>query len=262
MQAGMPQYSTQAPFELHLARQHGDRVRSDGTSTASDVLSFGGHSGTHIDALGHFSLDGRLHDGSLVADVQRPGGLLRGGIDELGPQFRRALLLDVAAARAVSCLDAGYEVTRADLLAAAERAGVMPARGDAVLVRTGWTKHWPDSVAYAGERDGTPGPGADAVDWLVECGVALVGGDTLTFEVRGPGHELFVGHRKLLVEAGVPIIECLDLEELASLAPAYFTVAVLPLRLTGATASPVRPVALLESAEEQALDRDGDDSAV
>lgn len=246
MRAGMPQYPTQVPFQLLLARRHGDNVRADGGSAASELLMFGGHSGTHIDAVGHFSSDGQLYGGHDAELNQGPDGLRRGGVDELGPQIRRGVVLDVARVHGLECLPAAYEVTTSDILAAQQLAGVQIRPGDAVLIRTGWSAHWSDPETFVGQRDGTPGPGPAAAQLLADAEVGLVGSDTLAFEVRRPAVEPLVVHRMLLAETGIPIVECLDLEQLAASRPAEFTLLLLPLRLAGGTASPVRPVALLE----------------
>jgi kynurenine formamidase len=46
------------------------------------------------------------------------------------------------------------------------------------------------------------------------------------------------------VEHGIHIVECLNLEELAKAAVREFLFVALPLKLEGATGSPVRPVAI------------------
>jgi kynurenine formamidase len=250
MQAGMPQYGTQSPFQLLLARRHGDTTRSDGTSSASELLSFGGHSGTHIDALGHFSAAGKLHGGHDAFSNQGPNGLKCAGVDELAPQLCRGILLDVARLHATAHLPPAYEVTVNDLVKAQDAANVTIRPGDAVLLHTGWSTHWHDPQTYVSQAEGTPGPGAAAAQWLIDSGANLVGGDTITFEVRGPGHDTFVVHRMLLVEAGIPIVECMNLAELAALGVAEFTLVLLPLRIAGGTASPVRPVALLDGVRD------------
>ena len=51
-------------------------------------------------------------------------------------------------------------------------------------------------------------------------------------------------HVHLLVESGIHIIECLNLDELASAGVAEFLFVALPLKIRGATGSPVRPVAV------------------
>jgi kynurenine formamidase len=52
------------------------------------------------------------------------------------------------------------------------------------------------------------------------------------------------GHILLLVRAGIPIIENLNLEELAAAGVHEFGFVCLPLKMRGATGSPVRPIAL------------------
>jgi kynurenine formamidase len=116
--------------------------------------------------------------------------------------------------------------------------------GDAVLVRSGWTKHFNDREAYLGDRTGAPGPDAAAVQWLIERGVRVTGGDTIAYEVRVPGRNEAPGHGLLLVDAGVPIIEVMDLEVLGRDRVYHFVFVVSPLKLVGATGSPVRPIAI------------------
>jgi len=52
------------------------------------------------------------------------------------------------------------------------------------------------------------------------------------------------GHVLLLVRAGIPIIENLNLEQLASAMVHEFAFICLPLKMRGATGSPVRPIAI------------------
>src|SRR3546814_19266808 len=59
----------------------------------------------------------------------------------------------------------GYEITRADLEQAARVAGIAIRRGDAVLVRTGWGRHWDDGKTYLDFEGGMPGTGVEAIEW-------------------------------------------------------------------------------------------------
>ncbi len=61
------------------------------------------------------------------------------------------------------------------------------------------------------------------------------------------GHRLLPVHRLLLVEHGIPIIEMLNLEELADSSVRVFGFVAAPLRLVGATGSPLRPLALVSA---------------
>ena len=84
--------------------------------------------------------------------------------------------------------------------------------------------------------------------WLAERKVRAVGADNVAWDVIGPTDpELGVtlpGHVLLLVRAGIPIIENLNLEELAAAKVYEFGFVCLPLKMRGATGSPVRPIAI------------------
>jgi kynurenine formamidase len=94
--------------------------------------------------------------------------------------------------------------------------------------------------------DGVPGPNVEAIDRLLEFMPCVVGSDTLAFEYLAPGKGLseLPGHRRLLVESGTPIIEMLALEERCAAGVHEFLFILSPLKLVGATASPVRPLAV------------------
>ena len=84
--------------------------------------------------------------------------------------------------------------------------------------------------------------------WVADRAVSAVGADNMAWDVIGPKDpELGVtlpGHILLLVRAGIPIIENLNLEELAAAGVHEFAFVCLPLKMRGATGSPVRPIAL------------------
>jgi kynurenine formamidase len=72
--------------------------------------------------------------------------------------------------------------------------------------------------------------------------VFAVGSDTVAFE-KIPTDTMPV-HVHLLVEKGIHIIECLNLEELAAARVSTFLFVAAPLKVRGATGAPVRPLAL------------------
>jgi kynurenine formamidase len=156
----------------------------------------------------------------------------------------------VPRALGVECCEAAYEITVADLEAALEQSAMTPAPGDVILVRTGWGSIWDDGPRFAGEVDGAPGPGEAGCRWLAEFQPAAVGGDTVAFERIQPAtvEASLPGHRVLIVESGIPIVEMLDLEELAAAAVGEFLFVLSPLKLIGATGSPARPLALVAEA--------------
>jgi kynurenine formamidase len=71
------------------------------------------------------------------------------------------------------------------------------------------------------------------------------GADTTAYEQipAGVGHRVLPVHRILLVQAGIHIIEHLNLEAAAAAGLTEFTFVMAPLRIVGGTGSPVRPFA-------------------
>lgn len=245
MFTGMPQSPSHPPFRIVLQRRHGDHVRADGGSAASDLLITGTHVGTHIDALSHVSQDGKLHGGVFASESQRAGSFSEHGIDAVAPMFCRGVLLDIPAALRIDSCEPAFEITPDELeLALANRS---IEEGDVVLVRTGWAKRWDDPDAYFGLESGVPGVTEEGSKWLASFGIRAAGSDTIAFEhvAPGAGHSLLPVHRVFLVEHGIHIIETMYLEDLAAAEVDDFLFILSALNLVGATGSPVRPLAVV-----------------
>jgi kynurenine formamidase len=234
---GMPHHPTHPPFLFSLVKQHGEFVGPIGNSSAADAIAMGTHVGTHIDALSHFSCNGKLHGGDEVAELQSyTGGLEQHSIDTVAPIIRRGVMLDLGT------LAGDHEVTSGELEGAARNQSVEIREGDVVLLRTGWAERFSDPRSFIEELN-TPGPGLAGAQWLSRRKVFAVGSDTIAFE-KLPAPAMPV-HVHLLVESGIHIIECLNLEELAAERIYEFSFLALPLKIRGATASPIRPIALV-----------------
>ncbi len=247
LEATTPVSPNHPAFRSALLRRHGDVVRSDGGSGANELMSLGTHTGTHIDALCHVAKDGQLHGGFDAIEASRGGKFTVHGVDTVRPFICRGILLDIARLRGVDALAGGEAVTAGDLDLACEREGVAVHSGDAVLIRTGWTANWSNPAVFIGETSGAPGPDASAARWLAERKVAVTGGETIAYEqIRaGQGHRELPVHLILIVEHGMHIIEVMNLEELAAAAVHEFAFVAAPLRIVGATGSPIRPLALV-----------------
>ena len=244
---GMPQSPNHPAFSHTLPRRHGDQVRADGASAANDMIVMGTHVGTHIDALAHVSFAGKLHGGADAAEAGVGGKFLELGVHTVAPMVRRGVLLDVPAALGVPTCEAGYEIT-VDDLERSQRTEVRP--GDVVLIRSGWGQRFDEGVAaYVGRDTGVPGVSEAGARWLAGKQVHAAGADTIAFERLAPGggHALLPAHNVLLVESGIYLIEAMDLESLAGAGIAEFTFVLAPLKLVGATGSPVRPLAVVSS---------------
>jgi len=162
--------------------------------------------------------------------------------------LNRAVFLDVArqlAGGRPDPLPPGFEISAAHLDQTLKAQGVEVRRGDSLLIRTGWGQYFAkDNAKYLGEQ--SPGPGQDGARWIIARGVRLAGDDTATFEKRPAayGKELFSVHMMLLADSGIYIVENANLEALGD-AKAYVVLLILtPLRIQGASGSPLRAIAL------------------
>jgi kynurenine formamidase len=245
LEATMPVSPNHPGYRMALLRRHGDMVRADGGSAANEMIVLGGHIGTHLDALAHVSHAGKLHGGVDAAEVQRGGRFSALGIETVEPIVCKGVLLDVAGCRGQP-VDAGEPITAAELMTVCDRQQTeLPARG-AVLIRSGWARHWGDPPTYLGHASGVPGPDPTAAEWIAQAEPRVTGHDSMAYEhlPPGAGHALLPVHRILLVEHGVHIVENLDLEGLAAERIYEFLFVCLPLKFVGATGSPVRPIAV------------------
>lgn len=247
MFGGIPQSAEHVAYRMAISRRHGDNVRDDGTSGASEIIVTSAHVGTHVDALAHIAHDGYLHGGIDAGAACVGGRYVHHGAERIEPIVARGILLDVPRAMNVERCEAAYEIGRSELAAALELTGLDPEPGNVLVVRTGWGQLFEDSVRFAGERDGAPGPGEEGARWLASFNPVAVGSDTVAFERIGPASDRpqLPGHRVLLVEEGIYIVEVLQLEQLAADGVSEFLFVLSPLKLVGATGSPVRPLAVV-----------------
>lgn len=244
---GMPITAAHPGYMLTLQRRHGDLVRSNGASNANELIIMCAHTGTHIDALGHASIDGRCNGGRNAQAIQVGGsGLRELDAAAIPPLVCRGVMLDIAALKGVDVLEGGYAVTASDLEAAEKRQGVRVQKGDALLIRTGWMKYFEDNHRFVGEQTGTPGPDLSAAHWMVERGVSVTGDETLPYEVARPDLKSREVHPALMVDASIYIIEVMNLEELGRDQVSEFVFVCSPIRFVGGTGSPVRPLALVQ----------------
>lgn len=238
---GMPHYPLHAPYLYSMSKKHGEIVNPGGSSSAAEAIALSTHVGTHIDALCHFSFNGKLHgDVDPAGHQSYGGGIERYSVDTIQPIFRRGVLLDIAKLVNVDVLPVDFVITPDHLDRASE--GVVIAPGDVVLLRTGWSRYWNDPGRFISQVH-SPGPGIEGARWLSIRGIFAAGSETAPFEFM-PNPEMSV-HVHLLVEQGIHILECLNLEELSVSGALEFLFVAVPLKIRGGTASPIRPVALL-----------------
>lgn len=229
-------FMTHAP-----ARDGGKEV----LSYSGDGVSMYTHTGTHIDALNHFGLHGKIWNEVSADDAMGVRGWTKSGVDKYPPIVARGVLIDVAKSMGVAHLPASYAITPADLQAALAAQGTKLLPGDVVLIRTGLMTLWPDPAKFRLLDEA--GLSLEAAQWLVEENKAmLLGADSLGVEsLPSPNPDNFVPvHSYLLVEKGVSLLEAMWLEDLAKDQVYEFLFIGSPLKFRGGTASPLRPIAI------------------
>ena len=113
-----------------------------------------------------------------------------------------------------------------------------------VLVRTGYLQFWFEN----NESGGHPpfeqaGIGGDAARWLASMDIVAVGCDNAAVEVIPfQDNDFLHVHKVLLVDHGIYMLEFIDLSGPAADGNYEGVLAVAPLKVTGATGSPVNPI--------------------
>lgn len=208
-----------------------DLVWSDGRGWAIEDVHMITHTGTHVDAPYHYG--------------PVSGGQPAKRIDQVPLEWclAPAVILDMRH------LDAGVEITVADLQQALDDIEYRLSPRDIVLLQTGADKRM-DSPDYFQQ----PGLGRDGTLWLVEQGVKVIGIDAYTldrpfadmvadFRRTGDGRYIWPAHF-----AGITSEYC-QIEKLANLdqVPVRhgFWISCLPVRIRDASAAWCRAVAIV-----------------
>lgn len=197
-------------FASHAATA--PRFRPPCQGFASRILMFSDHIGTHVDSSFHF-----IPTGGTIESLP---------LDRLvGP----ATCLDVSAKTPES------PVTPAMLEAAEQRAGVVLQPGDILLVRVWPGRHTDDGFLKCA------GLNREAAEWVLARGVKALGCDLASpddpRDLTRPVHMILLGQ-------GIPIMEYIA--HLDALPTPRFQFVGVPLRIRGATGSPIRAIAILE----------------
>ena len=204
------------------------------------------HVGTHIDALGHFTIGDQMYGGHNAGDTISDHGLAHLGIDNMPPLITRGVCIDASKLDGGEYLEGGRAITADDLQGTLSEAGVAIQPGDVVCVQTGWGRFYEtDPVRYAATE---PGLDISAARWLTARDVCAVGSDNMAVEVTpGVDHPRiqYPCHQHFLVESGVYLIENMMLDELVRDGVTVFCFILAAVKLRHATGVPVRPLALI-----------------
>lgn len=192
----------------HLSREESRTRYEAGTEFQIGKIEMVSNTGTYLDSPFHRYPDGAdLSELSLESIANLDAIVLRRGSD---------------AGRAI-------EITALSGLSL---------RGKALLIQTGWDLHWRTETYSNGKH---PYVTAEAANYLVQSGVALVGIDSFNIDDTAGGAR--PAHSTLLAN-GVPIVEHLcGLNELPDSGFRFFAV---PVKVKGMGSFPVRAFGLVD----------------
>ena len=152
---------------------------------------------------------------SVTPEVQTPRASPSSGCETIAPIMRRGVLLDVASAKGVDVLPQGYLVTEADLVDRPRRRTSRSAPGDCVLVRTGNGRQYGDPETYLAGRESARRRTL-AGRARGRCSAARTTSPSTSPDHVDPELGSLPCHDVLIYEAGIYIVENLNLEELAA----------------------------------------------
>lgn len=223
----------------------GDETGPSRVGMMSDRVELPLHAGTHVDALNHFSLDGRLFSGDRVVDVEVPHGTTVLGIETSPVMISECIVINMERHHGRP-MESGEPVTLPSMRDAISEQGIERIPPDSVvLVHTGWMRS-----TYARSRREyfltEPGIDVEAAIFLAEAGVRAIGADSSAVEVvRGDEEDPYPVHQELIVRRGVHLLENVVTEALADRASGSCLFIASPLPIEGASGSPLRALAIV-----------------
>ncbi len=213
-----------------------------GTGAHEDVMIFASHTTSHMDALIHVYEEGKHYNGVPAGAMHALSGATKLGIEKVAGFAARGVLLDMPRYFGdPKWVEPGRKITGEDLSGACAAQGVEVRAGDVVLVRTGYLQMWFEQQGDTGFAQA--GIGLDGAAWLADRDVVAVGCDNAAVEAIPFDDDDFLAvHKALLVRRGIYLLEFLDLSAPAADQAWEGLLTVAPLKVTGATGSPVNPI--------------------
>jgi kynurenine formamidase len=188
---------------LHLTREDSRKVYAPGTEFEIATITLAANTGTYLDTPNH-----RYPDGPDLSQVP---------LDKLAD-------LPGLVVRATGDREVTIDKT-------------LDVRGRAVLIHTGWDRHF-GTDAYT---HGHPYLAPESAAWLAEQGAALVGIDSLNIDDTPPQGERPA--HTILLKAGIPLVE--HMTWLAALPDEGFRFHAAPPMVAGMGTFPVRAYAIV-----------------
>jgi|SRR5579871_372050 len=233
------------PFSLKMG------VGRDGIVRGVDQISvsYHGYIHTHMDALCHFSYNGKVYNGYSDREILTADGATKNSVGAFkGGIMSRGILIDIPALKGVDYLEPGTHIYPEDLDAWEKKAHLKISSGDVIFLRTGRFARRDKMGPWNTGNPGMAGLDALCLKWLKQRDIAMVGSDAV-MDVMPSGVEGVVQpiHTGVLVAMGTPIFDNCDLELLSREASRRqrweFLITAAPLAVQGGTGSPLNPIA-------------------
>lgn len=119
-ESGMPMFGTRH-YSLRIPQAFAMPGRNQAVYHDEIISGELGQIGTQFDGLGHLGIGDLFYNGNRRSEFAQAEGLMRLGIENVGPIVTRGVLIDVARFKGVEQLQGGYEITLADLQGALQR---------------------------------------------------------------------------------------------------------------------------------------------
>jgi kynurenine formamidase len=211
------------------------------------TMEYHGFAYSHIDALCHIFYKKKMYNG-FSQDLVKPNGAEKLDIQKMNKGiFTRGVLVDIPRLKGVPYLKPGDTILPEDIEAWEEEMEIKIKSDDVLLIRTGrWACEKEEGSWDFTEK--AAGLHPTIAKWLKERDVSVLGSDGVNdrypSEIEGVSSPI---HQLLLVGLGMPLLDNLQLEDLASMAASLnrweFLFVAVPLRIPGGTGSPLNPIA-------------------
>ncbi len=225
-----------------------------GFESADDLMTISLQGTTHVDALGHPWYDDMLWNGYDARTTI--GALEKCSVEPIAEHgiVGHAVLLDLARWKKTRSLSRNYVITLDDLLECASSQSTSVLEHDILVLRTGWLGlFYKDPKLWFG-YDSYDEPGLtydpDLIKWFHEMEIPMLASDTVANEkMFHPSTGILLPlHASLVRNLGILFNELIWLDELGADCESdgqwEFLYIASPLKIVGATASPINPIGM------------------
>lgn len=214
-------------------------------------IAYHGLASSHIDALCHVFVDGKMYNGAPATEVRSTGARRNSIMAARDGVSGRGVLLDIPRLRGVPYVDPAKPVTASELDAAEKQERVTVGEGDVLLVSVGRDAHRAQQPPPPGEMPVLAGLAPDCIAWLHARRIAALGSDAVHDPTLSPApieDWPIPVHMCGLASMGLHLLDNLYFVELEKTCVRQnrweFFFCLAPLRIERGTGSPVNPIAI------------------